>query len=215
MFSGQSSRSLIDSPEDLCLGPFMVDLEGDPLPQFVERSGDSDEVSKLGLLNQNESFQSLSHAAVGLSPSRGVLKTRTSESSVTSPRRSSSNLKVHFDEQKLETMSPPRSVSQNAAIFERSDQPPSRRRTRPESASLTLRLFNMACDSLLGKWSIMILFLGLVSLLFVTHGTALYYGASAMVVSGAVAFGISLFHASFAPSVNSSTVLSILSPSVR
>ncbi len=213
--SGQRSQSLINSPYDPSLGSFMVDLEGDPLPQFVERSGDSEEVSKLGLLNPNESFQSLSHAAVGLSPSRGVLKTRTSEGSVTSPKRSSSNLKVHFDELKLETTSPTRSVPQYAASSERSDQPASRRRTRPGSASLILRLYNMACDSLLGKWSIMILFLGLVSLLFVTNGTALYYGASATVVAGAVAFGISLFHASCAPSVNSSTVLSTLSPSAR
>lgn len=215
MLLGQRSQSLINSPYDLSLGSFMVDLEGDPLTQFVERSGDSEEVSKLGLLNPNESFQSLSHAAVGLSPSRGVLKTRTSEGSVTSPKRSSSNLKVHFDELKLETTSPTRSVPQYAASSERSDQPASRRRTRPGSASLILRLYNMACDSLLGKWSIMILFLGLVSLLFVTNGTALYYGASATVVAGAVAFGISLFHASFAPSVNSSTVLSTLSPSAR
>lgn len=96
------------------------------------------------------------------------------------PRRAATQLRVHFS---------------TNVDSRNSDMTHTRvTKTRPES-SITLSQWSMACESTLGKWSILIVFLGLVGLLFVSYATPLFYMSSAMTVTGATMLGISFFSA--------------------
>ncbi len=162
--------------------------EGDDSPPgILGKSNDSDELGHFALKGPYSSSQSLLNGPNELSPSRigGAFKG-------SSPNRSSSNLKVHFEKSNPEELEGVESLEQK---LEQGPIYPARF-VRQANASQSLSLWSIASESLLGQWSILVLFLGLVGLIFATYGTFLFYGSSAMAVAGAVGYGISLFHAS-------------------
>lgn len=52
----------------------------------------------------------------------------------------------------------------------------------------------MVYQTLLGKWGLLVIFLGLIGMVWATQNTALLYSAATMVLAGAAAIGVSLFH---------------------